>query len=316
MKKLLIGLLAATALLATPLHAKDIRVGTGSETGNYFAIANDIANYCNEDLGEDQLLILPSGGSVANLLGMQNKEFSMGIVQEDVLNFQARRSPKKVNRNNVKIVTPLHTESVHLLIPKGYKPKGTEKKGWLSVFSSKSGAPVKLELNLLRNQTIGAWGGSITSAQALSSFFNLNLNVVETKQGQMNGKLPILYVSGYPSKVVEGYLASGKYTLVSLDYDAVRQSAPFYTKESLNYSINGKVQSVPTIGVQALLVGKSFRKASRNKSASALANCILESLPDLADDPDTNPLWGGVYEYVEAGMQTQWSYFKLPEAAE
>jgi hypothetical protein len=308
MNKLLITLLAT---LSFTVNSATMKIGTGGETGSYFGMANDIANYCAEELTEDNLEILPSGGSVDNLLGMGNKKYSMGIVQEDVLNFHAKRSPRKVNEKRIKVVTPMHVEAMHLLIPKGYEPKG-KKKSWFSKFSGGDDTPVKVDINMLKNQDVAAWGGSIVSAQALSFFFDLNANVVEVDSGK-NVNMPIIIVAGYPSTTVENYLASGKYLLVSMDYNAVQQRAEFYTSESLNYSVNGKVQSVPTIGVQALLVGKSFRKASRNLGSSELATCITESLPDLADDVETSPNWASVYEYVEDEGQVDWEYFPLVE---
>lgn len=305
-------LFAVTSCSMAPAQAKEIKFGTGSANGNYFAVGNDIANYCSDELNGDTLSVLESGGSVDNLLGFQSKKYSVGIIQEDVLNYYAKLNPKQVNKNRIKVVTGLHKEAVHLLIPKGYKPK--TKGSWTDVFSGDE--IVKIDLQSLKGQTIGSWGGSIVSTEALSYFFDLNLNVVnvpQDKRGANTLNIPILLVGGHPYKPVEEYLDSGKWNLISLDYQRISQVARFYSNENVAYTINGKAVNTPTVGVQALLVGKSFRKKSRNDNMSAIATCISENVADLADDPDTNPLWGSIYDEVDNDEQIDWGYFPLNE---
>jgi len=316
-KILAMGLVASLVAPAA-LAMQDIKVGSGGPKGNYFSMAKDIASYCNEELSNSDISVHNTGGSVDNLLGMQNKRFNIGIVQEDVLQYHAKRSPSKVNKNRVKVISGLHSEAVHLLIPKGYQPKSGDKKGYFDkFFSKKSSSTPKIELNMLKGQTIGSWGGSIVSAEALGYFFNLNLNVVQVpkdKQVPASNKVPLLLVGGHPYKVVEEYLASGQWLLVSLDYDKISQTASFYSRETVNYKINGKVVGTPTIGVRALLLGKSLRKKSRNLAMTEIATCINMNAADLADDPETNPLWNSVFDYIEDEEQVDWSYFPLDES--
>jgi hypothetical protein len=296
-------------------QASEIKVGTGSEMGSYFGMTKDIERYCSSELTKDTLTVMTSGGAVDNLLGLGKKKYSMGDVQEDVLNFHAKRSPRKINQKRIKVITPMHVEAMHLLIPKGYKPAGKNLSFFESLSEKISGGgdqPVKIDIGLLKDQKVGAWGGSIVSGQALSFFFDLNVDVVEINQGD-TGNMPIIIVAGYPSKVVEAYLATGKYILVSIDHAKVAQRADFYTNETVNYSVNGRMVNVPTIGVRALLVGKSFRKKSRNLGASELATCITNNLADMADDPDTSPNWSSVFEYVDDEGQVGWDYFPLIE---
>lgn len=308
--KFIASSIASIALLAGSANAAVLKMGTGGPDGSYFSMGNDIVSYCQDELSQDTIEVGTSTGSVENLVGLRSKKFALSIVQEDVLQFHAKRTPNKVNKNSLKIITPMHVESMHLLIPKGYKPEG-KKSGWFgNLFSDDK--PVSVDINLLKGQTIAAWGGSSVSAKALSYFFGLNANVVDIEPGSLVNK-PIIVVAGYPSATVEKYLATKKYNLVSIDYNTVNQNprAEFYTNEVLNYTINGKMQSVPTIGVRALLIGKSFRKASRNITASELSTCIDAYLADLADDPSTNPNWLSVYDFVDTGDQVSWDYFPL-----
>ena len=308
-------LLATALMMATSFtSAATLKAGTGGPNGSYFGMGQDVVSYCADELSQDSIEILPSSGSVENLVGLGTKQFALGIVQEDVLQFFAKRTPKKVNKNSIKVITPMHVEAMHLLIPKGYSPKGQDS-GFFSKFWSGDDKPQAIDINLLKNQQISAWGGSAVSAKALSYFFDLNAQLVEINSGDMPNT-PIIIVAGYPSKVVEKYLDSGNYNIVAIDYNKVNQRADFYTDEILNYSINGTMQSVPTVGVRALFVGKSFRKASRNTTSSELSTCIYEYLGDLADDPSTSPNWGSVYDFVDDEQQVDWDYFPLLETSD
>ncbi|CAH1582936.1 conserved exported hypothetical protein [Vibrio jasicida] len=304
------------AIAAVPVSAKTLNMGTGGTDGNYYAMGQDIQSYCADTISTD-LNVAETTGSVSNLLGMMNKEYSLGIVQEDVLNYNAKRNPKKVNQNRIKILTGLHEEAVHLLIPKGYQPKTNESKSLWSKFGlGNDDQPKKFELSMLKGQEISSWGGSMVSAEALGYFFGLNIHVTEAKnKGDVNDvSKPLVLVGGAPYKVVQDYLASGKWTLAALNYDAISQQASFYSKQNVNYQIGGKVRSVPTVGVRALLLGKSFRKKSRNEPMTELATCIYQNVADLADDPDTNPNWGSVYDYIDGDGQSNWAYFPLDES--
>ena len=312
MKIKFLAIATLSMMAVIPASAKTLSMGTGGVTGNYYGMGTDIQSYCADDLSVE-LEVLESGGSVENLLGMQNKKYALGVVQEDVLNFNAKRSPKKVNKNRIKVLTGLHEEAIHLLIPKGYKPESTEKKGlWGKYFGKDNNQSKPFELSMLEGQKVGSWGGSIVSAEALSYFFKLNLKVTETKFN-LDAKMPIVLVGGAPYKLVSDYLASGKWTLAALNYDAISQTAGFYSRQTVNYQIGGKVKAIPTVGVRALLVGKSFRKQARNVPMTELATCIYANVADLADDPDTNPNWASVYDYIDDEGQSDWSYFPLDE---
>ncbi|CZF83366.1 MULTISPECIES: TAXI family TRAP transporter solute-binding subunit [Grimontia] len=310
----LVAAALAVSFISSPLVAKELVMGTGGPTGNYFGMGNDIAEYCADEVTDFDLTITNSGGSVDNLLGITNKKYALGMVQEDVLNFHAKRSPKQVNKNRIKVLSGLHEEAVHLLIPKNYKPKGNDSGGmWTKWFGGSEKKAQKFELPMLKGQTVGSWGGSMVSAQALSYFFNLNLSVVEAANNPNDTSMPLVLVGGAPYAVVDEYLKTGKWTLAELDYDQISQTAGFYSKQNVNYQIAGKVQSIETVGVRALLVGKSFRKKKRNASMIELATCIYANVADLADDPNTNPNWASVYDYLEDEGQSDWSYFPLDE---
>lgn len=295
-------------------NSTGLRVGTGGPTGNYFSMANDIVRYCGSTI-DAGLEVVNSAGSVDNISGMSNKKYAIGIVQQDVLQYMAKRDSSRYNDNRMKVITGLHSESVHLLIPVGYTPSTG---GFWSNIANKldsvlaSGGTAAVDINLLKNQEVGSWGGSVISAKALSLFLGLNMNIVDVPEDQRaSWSKPILLVGGQPYKPVEDYLASGRFYLVGIDASSVRAQAPFYMASTISYPVRGKVTDVPTIAVRAVMLGVAFRSSERNKPMSDLAQCVTDSLSDLADDPNTNPNWASVYEFEQGGNQISWQYFPI-----
>jgi TRAP-type uncharacterized transport system substrate-binding protein len=335
--KLFLGLMLAGAVA---FAAKtDVRIGTGGEKGNYYGMMQDVfsEDYCIDGLGKNKKgenftpQVLTSGGSISNLDGLLSKKFEIGIVQTDVLMSKAKKQPRKINSNRMKIIMGMHIEQVHLLIKEGYKPKrkvqNTSKPnqgGWANIWNKFTGnsnennnvkkvqKEIKLDLMSLKGQEIASWGGSAVSARALSYFYGLDWDVKEIKaENRSNIDIPIFLVGGQPYKPVEEYLSTGNYKLVGLDYNKISAKAPFYLSSNISYTIDGVEHTASSIGIQALLIGKAFRKESRNAKMVSLAKCIDENLLDLADDSNTNPNWQSVSELAEEGNQINWQYFPL-----
>ena len=310
------------ALVATSAQAANLKIGTGGPTGNYFGMTNDIGRYCSPIMNEagHSLEVLNSKGSLANLLGMTQKTYSIGIVQEDALRFMAKSQGRAINEKKMKIITGMHTEVLHLLIPKGWKPESDS--GFFGGLMDKMGGkkPIKLDVATLKGQFIGAWGGSYVSAQAMNNFLGLGAKIVDLGEknavnqfgGKTSPKIPTLIVGGVPYKPVTALLDSGKYHLVGLDAGAFKAKADFYSRASANYTVAGKLQPTSTVGVRALMIGKVFRSKKKNAAMTVLANCVAEQLGDLADDESSNANWESVWDLEEKGDQPNWDYFVRP----
>ncbi|MDH5182291.1 MAG: hypothetical protein OEX12_00240 [Gammaproteobacteria bacterium] len=310
-RKMLTAFCVAAMLIANVHAGQTLRIGTGSEAGTYFPLGNDIKDFCGGATSKE-LDVQVSGGAIDNLLGLIEKRYDAGIVQIDVLKFyETKIMPTKVNENRLKVVMGLHAESGHLLIPKGYKPSGGGFGSLLSSIGENIGVNDKkgISIDLIKGQEVAAWGGSTLSLKALSSFLKLGVKPVDIKKGQAVN-MPILVIEGQPSSVVQGYLDSGKYTLVPIDPTSVSSVAPFYSATTLTYMSKGKQFSVKSFAVRAVLIGKASRKAERNVAFSELATCLSSSLEDLADDSATNPNWETIFELVDEG-QINWGYFPL-----
>ena len=300
-------------LSSTSQASKPIKIGSGTEGKNYHGMINDVIDYCAAETGRPLENRPSPGGSTQNILDMSNKLLHAGLTQIDVLKFQARIMGEKVNQNRMKVIIGAHRESGHLVIPPNWQPSSESM--WGNILSTMGMGDEKkgISIDLIKNQSVGGWGGSLVSIRALSSFMKLGLQAVEIKPGQQV-KHPIMIVGGQPDKHVQAYLNAG-WKLVPINAESLKARASFYDAVSLNYSIKGKLTSVPSFGVRAVLIGKSSRSAKRNKPFSNLATCLRRNLADLADDSDTNPNWESVYEFENDG-QVNWQYFPLNEDTE
>lgn len=182
---------------------------------------------------------------------------------------------------------------------------------WAKWTGAESNVPVKVDLETLRGAKIASYGGSLVSATALRYFFNLDWDIINMPLDQMlqQNQLPILLVGGTPYKPVEELLKTGKYRLINLDADMIKSKQPFYTTSNVSYTINGEVQNVKTVGVQAVLVGKNYRSVTRNETNRKLLECIDKNLGEFADDSSTNPNWASVYENSKKGLLLNWPVF-------
>jgi hypothetical protein len=311
--KRILTLLVAMVFITTSLFARPVvphKIGSGGPNGSYFGMTEDImsADYCHEVVKAKGYENKGSGGSTVNVDGMTKKVYNIIWTQLDVLKFMAKSQGDKVNANSMRVIMGMHSEQIHILLPVGYQPPSA-KKAWYDFGKDKK---KPFDIRLLKKAKIGAWGGSITSAQAISFFFQLGADVVELKGDQKKDPgIPTVVVGGMPVKAVQDILDTGKYVLLPLDHAKIAAVAPFYDKAAVTYKIGGKMEAVNTISIRALMMGKKYRSKKRNADMEALATCIKEVLPDLADDPSTNSNWGSVYDLDEAGQMINWPYFDI-----
>ena len=125
--------------------------------------------------------------------------------------------------------------------------------------------------------------------------------------------MPVLIVGGQPNSAVVTLLNSGKYTLVSINSQELSSKKEFYISNTLNYTLGGKLISIPSVGVQAYLVGVKFRSKKSNRFNEYLAQCIHDSVYDLADDFDTHANWKSVANMRDKKITAEWSYFKIKD---
>ncbi len=131
MKKLL-ALVSATMLCAAMLLTscqsgnKNIKVGTGGPTGTYYAYTNAVGSILQSETGL-AFDVVSTGGSVANINGIDDGDYNMAIVQNDTM-INAYNDLDKVNFKNgavksFSVLGEVYSEVVQIVVDGSLKDK-------------------------------------------------------------------------------------------------------------------------------------------------------------------------------------------------
>jgi len=287
--KKVLGIMAAVALSVSTVSAKkDIVIDSGGKGGNYFAVAQDIVDYCGQDIQSKYgyaLINQSTDGSVTNLNALLNKKASIGFIQEDVYAYFKKKDQLGTIDINTRKLFKLYPEYLTILIPTGWHPQATG--GFFSKLMakfSKDNQPVSIQS--LKNQTVYAKGGALVSAQALSYFLGLNLNIVDASNHKING--PLIVVTGSGDSRVQKMLASGKWWLLSFNSMELANRASFYKPAKLTYIVKGKSVSANTVTITSIAFMRNYRSKKRKEALKAVKQCIINNIDDLIDDGNSN----------------------------
>jgi TRAP-type uncharacterized transport system substrate-binding protein len=105
------------AILPVAVHAQSanaLRICTGSETGNYHWAATQIRSRLSSDLFQ-QVVLVPTSGSLMNLRKLSQNECDMGFSQSDVVGQYIVENP--ASRDNLAVFKIIYEEYVHILCP-------------------------------------------------------------------------------------------------------------------------------------------------------------------------------------------------------
>ena len=286
MKKVLTLVLMVAALFA----AKPISIGSGGQGGNYYTVAQDLVDSCADTIKQKtsyDLTNVSTKGSVDNLNGILHKSLAIGFIQEDVYEYFKRKDQLGLISINTKVFMNLYPEYLHVLIPVNWKPK-TKTSFWsdlTSAFSSNSNKPISIMS--LKNQTVYAQGGAIVSAQALSYFMNLNLNVIDSTHAKsING--PFIFVTGSGDARIQKMLNTGKWFLLNFNSSELSNKTSIYKPAMLTYIVKGKSITVNTVSIMAKAYSRVYRGKKRKSALVQLKQCIQDNIDDLIDDGNSD----------------------------
>ena len=285
MKKLLLIIGATLALFA----AKPIIIGSGGQGGNYNTVTQDIVDYCGDKIKKEtgyDVVNQATHGSVDNLNGLLKKKYSIGFVQEDVYLYFKKKDQLGVIETNTKPFMNLYPEYLHILIPVGWKPVSSG--GLWSTFASLfSSSNKQISIMSLKNQTVYAQGGAIVSAQALSYFMGLNLNVVDASHTKtISG--PFIFVTGSGDPRIQKMLNTGKWFLLNFNGNELANRSSVYKPAILTYIINGKSITVNTVNIMSKAYERNYRGKKRKSALNKLKQCIADNIDDLIDDGNSD----------------------------
>lgn len=105
-------------------HSKKIQLQmtTGSTQGTYSKMSQALAKVLKESNSLLNITVMPSVGSVQNILSLNTQKVDLALIQRDVLGYWFRRSSlRRQLRRNVRLVAPTHREEIHIFVRKGSK---------------------------------------------------------------------------------------------------------------------------------------------------------------------------------------------------
>jgi hypothetical protein len=272
--------------MAAVLFAKNMVIGSGGVGGNYYKVAQDIVDFCSENIKKKygyDLVNKSTKGSVENLNGLLKKKLSLGFVQEDVYFYFKRRDQLNTIENKTKMLFHLYPEYIYILIPKGWKPKSS---GFMSLFENLFNTHKDISIYSLKNQTVYAKGGALVSAEALSYFLGLNLKILDASKHKVDG--PFIFVTGSGDERIQKMLSSGKWILLSFNGNELANKVSFYKPAEVTYIVDGKAVSAKTAAVMSNVYARKYRSKKRKEAVEAVKECVKSKIDELIDDGESD----------------------------
>ena len=268
MKKLFALLMAAMMLLCcvacgggndTPNPPTDttasITIGTGSTSGTYYAYTNAVGMILKDATGYTYNVI-STGGSVANINGIEDGDYNMAIVQNDTM-IKAYNKLDDFNFpvaiTSFSVLGEVYSEVMQVVVRSDLKD------------TVKTLADVKG----LRVSIGDAGSGTEANAKALLAAYGVstdditvqNLSVNNSADAMKDGKLDVFFfTSGAPTTAITDLSTTKTAYLVSLDdehIDSLLSTSPYYTKHIIPAgTYNGQDEDVTTVAVGAVILAR------------------------------------------------------------
>lgn len=290
MKKSFLALLLAAVFAVTALVScggTSIQVGTGGNTGTYYAFTNAVGSIL-QDKTNLVFKVVSTGGSVANILGIDDGDYQMAIVQNDTMinaynNLDPDNFPSAVT--SFSVVGEVYSEVVQIVVRgdlKGQVKSLADLKG-LRVSVGDAGSGVyKNAKNLL-----AAYGLDIDK-----DIVQNNLSVGNSADAMKDGKLDaFFFTSGAPTTAITELNTAMDIYLLSLD-DKVMEKFIEDNKIDGKYAVYAVQQithdqyacipedaPVSTIGVTATYI---VANTLSEDDVYAITKALWESKADIA----------------------------------
>jgi TRAP-type uncharacterized transport system substrate-binding protein len=293
-----------TAMMAAQASAQQLKVATGGKGNTYSTMFQQASKLC----AETGLALIEenTSGSMQNMDLLIGNQINAALVQTDVLFYRARTE----DIGNIKTLVAFHPEEVHLIAKarSGIEEGGRIGTSWGAkevVFNS---------ISDLAGRRVGAWGGSVITAQVIRLQSEIPFEVVEfaseplAYEALSKGTVQaILAVGGSPLGHVAKLDSFSK--LLSIP-DAIQAKLKgVYRPAKLNYSKMGTAgMGVQTVATDALFVTREYKTPKYVEGLGKLRACILNNLDELKEATGTHPKW----QSVDANNKGKWAWYELP----
>lgn len=275
-----LGLCAGTA------QAQQFTAATGAKAGTYSKMFGELSVQCQQEVGTP-FVERQTAGSVENLDLILTNQAPAGFVQVDNLFFRAKTD----DLSKLKTLFSLHPEEVHIIAKSAPRMTG----GLMGVGAKET--PFSALANL-RGLKVGAWGGSVVTAQVIRLQSEVPYNVSEfadrpAAMAALNAGIidAVLAVGGSPLDWV-GALGRN-YKLLSIGQAEAEKLKSVYRPARMSYSALGQ-SGIPTVSTEAALVVRDYKGADTKKMLLAVRNCFATHLDDLAEKPGNHPKWADI----------------------
>ena len=285
-------LIAALALIASQAFAQEVVVvSTGGPKGTYSSFFKSIQSLCGDIV---QLVEKPSTGSDQNIDNLINKQADAAFVQSDTLQFTAMNDPR-ASDSQIRVLLPMYPEEVHVVALRNL----AKTTGGFSIAGKNIGGTTT-QLNSLADldgYRVGAWGGSYTTARAISYLGGVKYEAVQFDDDKAalaalnKGEIAaIVAVGGQPLGFVKDLNTS--YKLLKID-SGLADKVKAYMKTRVNYRNLG-AESTETVAARSMLVVRNYASPDRKAKIAALKSCIVKNDVNFKEGTGHHPKWSDV----------------------
>ncbi len=268
-----------SAIPALSAAEKSVTIGTAGVTGVYYPAGGAICRMVNRGRKEHGIhcAVESTGGSIANLEAIHNKDIDLGIVQSDLLyyayNGKEIFSDAGMDKK-LRVLLSLHFEPFTIVARKNAR---------INVFDDLKGKRIYIG---------PAGSGMRATMEELIAQKGLSkktfANIVDVKSSDQTkalceGKIDALvYAGGHPNGAIQQVTSTCATTLVSIakkDIDKLVATHPFYVRAVIPGGMyNGNSQETRTFGVRSLLVASADLS---DDVAYELVKAVFENLDNF-----------------------------------
>lgn len=297
------ALALATLVVTTAAAAQSFVVSTGPAGNTYDVMFQQFTAQCQGEVGVP-FVGKTSAGSMENVDRLANNEVTASLSQSDVLAYRS----KLEDMTQIRVLFALHPEELHVLVLSELRKEGG--------MAGLGGKPVVFDtFSDLRGRRIGAWGGSLITAQVLRLQSEVAFTLVEfadqpTALKALTDKSvdAVLSVGGSPQAWMQKL--DRRYKLVAFNDKEAKALQSVYRPARVTYPNLGQTGLV-TVATDAVMITRQFRSAAMLGLLARVRDCFRSQLVELQDKPGNHPKW----QAVSLDTVPRWAMLELPPSA-
>ncbi len=259
---------------AAPAAGEKLTMGTGGESGTYYAFGGVLANYIGQN-SNLSINVVSTGGTAANITGMHDGLYDLATVQSDVSTYAyfGTNSFEGNAINDFRVLGALYAETVQIVTCNSAITSVADLKG-KSVCVGDVGSGTYFNTV----DVLAAYDMSLDDINPVYQSFG------DSTESIKDGKIDAAFIcAGAPTNAVVDLATSKSVYLISIDDEHMAKllaSCPWYASLTIPAgTYNGFDQDAVTITVKATLVGKA---SLSDEAAYQIVSTIFENTQAIA----------------------------------